>query len=104
METVTVVAEIPSDDSLAILLDRLKNDSDPAVRAAAAAALGEYHDRRAIQGLLAGLTENEFAVSYQAKKSLNRLTGKDFGYDKSAWQGWLKSTSNVFGDDTDQLE
>jgi len=100
-ETVAVLGQVQSDGSLTILRDRLEEDSDPEVRAAAAGALGAYHDIRAVRALLEGLADDEFAVSYRAQESLHRLTGKDFGYDRSAWESWLYSANKVFEDGKD---
>ena len=66
------------------------------VRAFAAGALGQYRQRRVLQALIAALDDRELAVNHNARKSLNTLTGQDFGLELGAWLDWLEESENAF--------
>ena len=70
----------------AILLEMLRTDEEAELRAEAAAALKNYPAPKTIRGLIEGLTDEAFSVNYQCRQSLIKLTGKDFGYDHTAWK------------------
>jgi len=69
---------------------------DPAVRAEAADALGQYPEPRVLQALIAGLDDLELSVNRSCLASLRTLTGQDFGLDRPAWLAWLKDAKDPF--------
>lgn len=71
-------------------------EDDPETRAAAATALGQYADKRVVQGLIATLRDRRLLVNEAAKDSLAVLTGQDFGYDPNAWLAWTRQTDDLF--------
>ncbi|MEZ6241519.1 MAG: HEAT repeat domain-containing protein [Phycisphaerales bacterium] len=75
---------------------RLKSESEPEVRAAAADALGQYAERRVVQGLIAALNDPALVVNHATLKSLRTLTGQDFGLETRAWLDWVDSTDDLF--------
>jgi hypothetical protein len=77
------------DNAKRALIVRLTNDSDPQVRAAAAASLSSYRDRRVLDALIESLRDADFAIGYNAEQSLIRMTGQSFEYDADAWARWL---------------
>jgi len=81
-----------------LLLERLKDDQDGQVRAKAAEALANFRDRRAVRGLLGGLIDEEFKVTYRSRQSLRILTGEDFEYDQQVWQDWLVDQAELFAE------
>ena len=85
-------------DGSSILMERLANDRETSIRIRSAELLKAYPQRKVVRALLAALEDEDFGVVYTARKSLAELTGKDFGYDLAAWQGWMAGTEGVFGD------
>ena len=83
-------------ESLTILLDRVASDADASVRAEAAGMLVAYRDLRGLRVLVQGMDDDSFQVSYRARQSLRKLTGKDFEYDVLAWQSWLATAEEPF--------
>lgn len=73
-----------------------KNEPEPFVRSAAAVALGQYADPRAVEGLIAALADRDLGVNQAAQESLRTLTGQDFGFNIRAWLAWRKSTEDLF--------
>lgn len=74
---------------------------DKDVRAAAADALGQYPDRRALDALLVALEDDELIVADAARRSLLTLTGEQVTsgrglYDAKAWRAWLDGRAHPF--------
>jgi hypothetical protein len=76
---------IPIKSASLVLFD----DTAAGKRVFAARILGRFDDSVATIRLVNGLTDKEFAVQQACRKSLNRITSQDFGYDVSRWMGWL---------------
>ena len=66
------------------------------VRAEAALALGQYAERRVIQGLIGALGDPRLAVNRNTLVALRVLTGQDLGYDRRAWLAWLGESKDPF--------
>lgn len=96
LECVYALAQCGDKWCLHILAERLANDTEPAIRSEAAAALSHYRDHKALWSLWRALDAEQFAVAFEARQSLIKLTGRDFGYDKPAWQGWLSRVPDPF--------
>jgi len=73
-----------------------RNESNWKVRQHAAIALGQYPERRVLDKLIDSLDERELAVNRAARRSLNILTGQDFGFDGRAWLTWSKGERDHF--------
>jgi len=73
-----------------------KTEPEPFVRSAAAVALGQYADPRAVEGLIAALADRDLGVNLAAQQSLRTLTGQDFAFNIRAWLAWRKSTDDLF--------
>ena len=67
------------------------NEPEAMVRAAAADALGQYADARVLEALIAALRDRDLAVNEAARRSLQTLTGQDFGQNFRAWVAWRRS-------------
>lgn len=93
-ECVAVTTNVENDVAVATLTSILAYDSDAEVRRAAATALANHRQRRAINALLAALSDDEFKVSYAARRSLKQLSGQDLGDDPDAWRSWLFAESD----------
>ncbi len=69
---------------------------DHDVRQAAASALGQYADARALTALIGALNDDDLAVSRTARESLRVLTGTDEGDEPKQWQDWAAATTAPF--------
>lgn len=79
------------------LLTRLKDDPDAHVRYVAADGLAFFQDTEALEGLIAGLKDADFAVVHACEMSLVALTGETHDCDAYAWQRWYdQHKSNPF--------
>jgi hypothetical protein len=67
------------------------------VRVACADALRNFPTKDVARALTEALREKEFEVSWQARKSLILMTGRDFRYDVAKWQEYLASAEKPFG-------
>ncbi len=65
-------------------------ESDPDVRQACAAALGQYATPAVFDGLVAALDDSNFGVAHTARQSLQTLTGYDMGNEPGDWLLWAK--------------
>jgi len=75
--------------ALRTLCRLLRNDTDRYVRLAAARGLGYFPDAEAVQALIAGLRDSEYAVVHHCEDSLVRLTGVTHHSDPAAWEVWV---------------
>ncbi|GIW73644.1 MAG: hypothetical protein KatS3mg103_0166 [Phycisphaerales bacterium] len=85
-------------DRLLELIDPTK-EPDQTVRVEAALALGQYPKNDVVVGLVASLrseTEQSLGVHAAVVRSLELLTGQDFGLDFIAWQRWIEQNTDWF--------
>ena len=73
-------------DAVRVLTGALRSDSDIDVRMAAAKGLGDTRDPGSVQSLLAALEDPNPALQLRGVRSLEKVTGKDFGDDVEAWR------------------
>ena len=76
-------------------------EPDQNVRVEAALALGQYPQSDVVVGLLASLrseTEQSLGVHAAVVRSLELLTGQDYGLDFIAWQRWIDENPRWFAD------
>jgi len=74
-----------------------QRDESKDVRIAAADALKHYRAIDVARALAAELDQREFAIAWQSRLSLMRLTNKDFGYSETAWLAYLTGPEKPFG-------
>lgn len=98
LNAVRALQRLHNPEAVPALLDRLRqnNEEDVDVRAEAAYALGQYAERRVLQGLIAALRDQRLAVTSNAAASLRTLTGQDFGDDRRKWFHWVSTTQDPF--------
>lgn len=77
-------------EAIDLLAAAATTDSDPDVRMAAARALGEMGDKRAVAALGQMLEDRDPAMQYRAVASLQQITGQDLGNDVNAWVDYVK--------------
>jgi len=80
------LGRIGSPEVIPALEQRFTSDDSLDVRLAAAASLGNVHDRNAAIVLVQGLTDPDVAVVYRCRESLKQLLGEDHGNDVDAWR------------------
>ena len=76
-------------DALLRLLNDPEEDKD--VRIAAATALKFYPRIDVARALVSVLPARDFAIAWEARRSLRRITGVDYSYDEPAWLEYLSS-------------
>ena len=74
----------------------LASDESVDVRINSAMALEHFKDRKVLYALIAALKDKDFAVQFQAEKSLVLLTGKTFYGNADKWVAWFEDTKNPF--------
>jgi hypothetical protein len=90
LEAADALANIPDAEAIPSLEIHL-GDAEPNidVRIASAEALRNFHSTEVMRALVAELDDHEFGVAWQARQSLELLTGQDFRYDSKAWLNYL---------------
>ena len=97
LEAVKALANIPNDKAIMGLTKLLANDQQQRdIRIAAADALREYKQSDVAQSLIRVLNDRDFGVAWQARTSLNLMTGKDYRYDAAAWLDYLTKNEKPF--------
>ena len=80
-----------------VLLAVVRNEEeDNDVRVAAAVALGQYPQDNVFQGLVGALDVRYLSVNEASRKSLDTLTGQDFGFEPEEWLRWYNNTDDPF--------
>ncbi len=74
----------------------LTSDDEPDVRINSAQALSQFKYKDVLFALISALKDKDFAVRFQAERSLVALTGKTFYGNPDKWLDWLKKTQNPF--------
>jgi HEAT repeats len=90
LEAADALGNIP-DPTAIPLLELHMGDIEPSldVRVACADALRNYHTAEVMHALVGELNDQEFALAWQARQSLELLTAQDFRYDQKAWLNYL---------------
>ncbi|MGD0463509.1 MAG: HEAT repeat domain-containing protein [Tepidisphaeraceae bacterium] len=90
LEAADALGNIPDAQAVG-LLEIHMGDAEPNedVRIASAEALRNYHTTEVMHALVGELEDHDFAVAWQARQSLELLTGQDFRYDPKAWLTYL---------------
>ncbi len=98
LEAVKALNNVPDDAAVPRLIQMVVSPSEALdVRVAAAEALRHYKTLEVARTLIGVLGERDFGISWQARRSLNRLTNTDMGYDQGKWLTYLTGPTNPFG-------
>jgi hypothetical protein len=91
LEAADALANIPDPEAIPLLLIHMGADAEPSsdVRIECAEALRNFHTTEVMRALVNELDDTEFGVAWQARQSLELLTGQDFRYDAKAWLNYL---------------
>lgn len=90
LEAADALGNIPDPQAIPALELHL-GDIEPSldVRIACAEALRNYHTAEVMHTLVGELQDENFAIAWQSRQSLELLTGQDFRYDARAWLDYL---------------
>jgi hypothetical protein len=91
LEAAKALANVPVEAAVSKLITHLRGDENRDVRIACADALREIKTLDVARALIGVLSDRDFGVSWQARKSLNLMTGRDFRYDESAWLNYVST-------------
>jgi hypothetical protein len=98
LEAVKGLANVPDPAAVAPLLTLVNNpDANRDVRIAAVDALRYYRTLEVARALSSLLSDGDFSVAWQARRSLVYLTHRDFGYEEGAWLGYLAGPEKPLG-------
>jgi HEAT repeat protein len=98
LEGAKALANIPDVKAVGALMKILANEADNRdVRIASADALRVYKTSDVAQALIRVLNDRDFGVAWQARRSLNLMTGQDFRYNQAAWLEYLTGPKKPFG-------
>ena len=98
LEGAKALVNVPDDRAVTPLLKLLTTtDEDKDVRIAAADALRHYKRLDVARALAATLSEREFGVAWQSRRSLRKMTGADYAYSEPAWLDYFVGSQKPFG-------
>jgi hypothetical protein len=80
-----------TDEAVQILADVLRQDADLDVRIAAVRGLENYRTPDVLPALGVALDDSDPALQHRAMRSLEVVTGKDFGNSVPAWQQYVRT-------------
>ncbi len=99
LEAAHALQRLHNPQSVEALVERLDaaKETEPAVRGAAASALGQYATNRSMQALIAALADDSLVVTNAAYESLRTLTGQDqLTDDRREWAQWASQSREPF--------
>lgn len=88
LHAVRALGKLQEKGALGPLLDRLRHDDTPLVKACAALELGRIGDFTAVSYLIDGLQSEAQIVTFQCHRSLVRITGEKEIKGYKAWREW----------------
>jgi hypothetical protein len=91
LEAADALSNIPDPEAVPLLMIHMGADAEPStdVRVACADALRCYHTTEVMRALAEVLNDQDFGVAWQARQSLELMTGQDFRYDTRAWLNYI---------------
>jgi hypothetical protein len=96
LEAAKALANIPDDHAVPVLLKHLTADDNQDVRIACADALRQFKTLVVGRALAGALTERNFAIAWQARRSLMLMTGRDFRFQQADWLGYFDQNKKPF--------
>ncbi len=79
------------EEAVNVLSRVLKHDEDIDSRIAATQALGQIKGQPSVQALSVALDDSDPALQYRAVRSLENVTGKDYGDNVNAWREYVST-------------
>jgi HEAT repeat protein len=96
LEAAKGLANVPVEAAIPKLIEHVQKDESKDVRIACADALRNFKTLDVARALAGVLGDRDFGVSWQARKSLNLMTGRDFRYDEGAWLDYVSKATKPF--------
>lgn len=98
LEACKALSNVPDPAAGPQLLRVFNNTEESAdVRIAAAGALRHYRTLEVGRALVNVLNDRDFALAWQSRESLRRMTQADRGFDQAGWLNFLSGPTNPFG-------
>ena len=98
LEAAKALGNLPDSGAAGPLIRLVANpEEDRDVRIAAAAALRHYKSLEVARALIPRLSEHDFAIAWQSRRSLRSITGRDMRYDEAAWLAYITGPDKPFG-------
>ena len=98
LEAAKALVNLPDPAAAGALVAVVSNAAeDRDVRIAAAEALKHHRTIEVARALVPRLSERDFSVAWEARRSLRHLTRRDFRYDEAAWLEYIASPDKPFG-------
>jgi hypothetical protein len=97
LQAVDALSNIPDPDAINDLVDHLNSDISPDVRISCADALRNYKNGEVASALVTVLDDRNFGVAWQARQSLELISGQDYRYDKNAWLDYFAKHGTTGG-------
>ena len=98
LEAANALLNLPDPAAAGPLVAMVTNAAeDRDVRIAAADALKHHRTIEVARALVPRLSERDFSVAWQARRSLRHLTGRDFRFDEAAWLEYIAGPDKPFG-------
>jgi hypothetical protein len=92
LEAADALGNIPDPQSIPALVARLQDTTvNMDVRISCAEALRNFHTAESMNALVSVLDDTSFGVAWQARQSLELLTGQDFRYDSKSWLNYIST-------------
>jgi hypothetical protein len=92
LEAADCLSNIPDPNAISLLVVHVGTaETDSDVRVACADALRCYNTPEVMRALVDQLDGTDFSVAWQARQSLELITGQDFRYEPKAWLNFLAS-------------
>jgi hypothetical protein len=96
LEAAKALANVPVEKAVPRLIEHLQRDENRDVRIACADALCHFKTLDVARALIGVLNDRDFGTSWQARRSLMIMTGRDFRYDEAAWLGYFSQAKKAF--------
>jgi hypothetical protein len=98
LESAKALNRLPDDAAVEPLLKVVNSETENRdIRLAAAEALQHYRTLNVARQLVPLLTQKDFSIAWQARKSLQAMTGKDMAYNQGAWLQYITGPDKPLG-------
>lgn len=98
LESAKALNRVPDPAAAEALLKVVNNETENRdIRLAATEALQHYRTLNVARQLVPLLNQKDFSIAWQARKSLQAMTGKDMAYNEGAWLQYITGPEKPLG-------
>jgi hypothetical protein len=98
LESAKALNRVPDDAAVEPLLKVVNSETENRdIRLAAAEALQHYRTLNVARQLVPLLNQKDFSIAWQARKSLQAMTGQDMAYNQGAWLKYITGPEKPLG-------